>query len=822
MGTIFDHNTQHKSVLTALEKWAIQCPTKVAVLGELRTEKTPAQSSLTNNKPHSSLTFSELWQAVQHAKHALMALQAKRIALKADNSINWVIIDLAAIAANIVLVPVPMFFSSSQVTHLLDTANVDTLIGNWEETTDALDYTDAVGYVAALPVYHRATHNKQQQLPTGTAKVTFTSGSTGQPKGVCLSMAHLDNVARTLANELILSSCPEKHLVLLPLSTLLENIAGLYVPIILGISTTIISGQDLGLTGSSQFNPSLFIHALQSHQPQSLVLTPQLLMALTDIVQSAPEAVSHTIQSLKFVAVGGARVSPQLLSKAHAAGIPAYEGYGLSECGSVVSLNRPDVNVLIHQKISSKPHPQRNNLQGSSGRVLPHCHVTFSDDGEVLVSGSTMLGYIGDLTQPTCIETGDIGYLDNEGFLHITGRKKNVLITSYGRNISPEWIESEAQAYAGLQQMVVLGDGQASLTAIIASQHSEHSLIQQSRKQSLKQVTESIAQLNASLPDYARIGSIIISHPFNQLPALMTSNGRPRRNAFQLYFQPELNKLDSITSDNVTTRTITKYTVTKNTESRDTEVIILNTTSALSIHKDHTMTSPIPFFEQLQQHTKDAQQTMRNAPVFTACAKGEMSLDAYTCFLTQAYHHVKHTVPLLMACGSRLPEHYEWLRQAIGEYIEEEKGHHEWILNDIQTCGGNTDDVRANTHQGKVGADIELMVAYLYHQIDRRNPMAFFGMVWVLEGTSVSEGGQVATAIQTTLTLPDSAMSYLKSHSELDKEHIKMFEGLMNQITDPDDQQAIIDGANMVYQLYGQMLHNLPITLSHSTSTAAA
>jgi long-chain acyl-CoA synthetase len=800
MGTIVEHNTQHKSVLTALQKWATQCPTKLAVISE----------------PNSSLTFSELWQAVQHAKHTLVALQAERIALKADNSINWAIIDLAAIAANIVLVPVPMFFSSSQVTHLLDTANVDTLIGNWEEATDA------VGYVAALPVYHRATHNKQQQLPAGTAKVTFTSGSTGQPKGVCLSMTHLDKVAQTLANELLISSCPNKHLALLPLSTLLENIAGLYVPIMLGISTTIISGDHLGLTGSSQFNPSNFINALQNHQPESLVLTPQLLMALTEVVQAAPEAVSHAIQSLKFVAVGGARVSAQLLSKAHAAGIPAYEGYGLSECGSVVSLNRPDVNVLTHQKISSKAHPQRNNLQGSSGRILPHCHVTFSDDGEVLVSGSTMLGYIGASTQPTLIATGDLGYLDEDGFLHITGRKKNVLITSYGRNISPEWIESEAQAYAGLQQMVVLGDGQASLTAIIASHASDHSSVQQNRKQNLKQIAESITQLNASLPDYARIGSIIVSRPFNQLPALITSNGRPRRDAFLHYFQPELSKLDNTISDNVTTPTVTKCTVTKNTESRDTEIITLNTTSTLSIPKEHTMTTVMPFFEQLQQHTKDAQQTMRNAPVFSACAKGEMSLDAYISFLTQAYHHVKHTVPLLMACGSRLPEHYEWLRQAIGEYIEEEKGHHEWILNDIQTCGGNTKDIRANTHQGKVGADIELMVAYLYHQIDRCNPMAFFGMVWVLEGTSVSEGGQVATVIQTTLKLPDSAMSYLKSHSELDQEHIKMFEGLMNQITDPDDQQAIIDGANMVYQLYGQMLHNLPITQSHSTSTAAA
>lgn len=230
------------------------------------------------------------------------------------------------------------------------------------------------------------------------------------------------------------------------------------------------------------------------------------------------------------------------------------------------------------------------------------------------------------------------------------------------------------------------------------------------------------------------------------------------------------------------------------------------------------MTTTTSFFAQLQQQTADARQTMLSAPVFAACAQGNVGLETYTAFLTQAYHHVKHTVPLLMACGSRLPEHYEWLRQALGEYIEEEKGHHEWILNDLNACGANTDEVRESRGPGRVGNDIELMVAYLYHQIDRRNPMAFFGMVWVLEGTSVSVGGQVATAIQTALALPDSAMSYLTSHSTLDQDHIRLFENLMNQITDPVDQQAIIDGANMVFRLYGQMLHALP----HVTGTQTA
>lgn len=219
-----------------------------------------------------------------------------------------------------------------------------------------------------------------------------------------------------------------------------------------------------------------------------------------------------------------------------------------------------------------------------------------------------------------------------------------------------------------------------------------------------------------------------------------------------------------------------------------------------------------PFFNRLQQETSAAQQTMLQAPIFEQCARQEIELDTYIAFLTQAFHHVKHTVPLLMACGGRLPEKYEWLRQAIGEYIEEEKGHHEWILNDIRACGGDADAVRTNQNQGQVGPAIELMVAYLYHQIDRANPIAFFGMVWVLEGTSVGVGGQVASLVKETLNLPVQAMTYLTSHSTLDQEHIQLFEGLMNRVTDAEDQQAIIDSAKMVFRLYGDMLRELTVT----------
>ncbi|AEF56462.1 TenA family transcriptional regulator [Marinomonas posidonica] len=216
------------------------------------------------------------------------------------------------------------------------------------------------------------------------------------------------------------------------------------------------------------------------------------------------------------------------------------------------------------------------------------------------------------------------------------------------------------------------------------------------------------------------------------------------------------------------------------------------------------------FFSKLQQETASAQQAMLMAPVIAQVQSGNIDKEMYLAFLTQAYHHVKHTVPLLMACGGRLSSDYEWVREAIVEYVEEEHGHQEWILNDIKACGGDADQVRNNSGKGQVGQAIELMMSYLYHQIDRHNPLALFGMVWVLEGTSVGIGGKMASLIQSRLELPPEAMTYLISHSVLDQSHLTFFENLMNQVTNPDDQQVIIDSANMVFDLYGQMLRSLP------------
>ena len=214
------------------------------------------------------------------------------------------------------------------------------------------------------------------------------------------------------------------------------------------------------------------------------------------------------------------------------------------------------------------------------------------------------------------------------------------------------------------------------------------------------------------------------------------------------------------------------------------------------------------FFDQLQEQTKAEREYLLSAPIIAQVMAGTVSPASYVAFLGQAYHHVKHTVPLLMACGARLPERLEWLREAIAEYIEEEYGHQEWILNDIRACGADADAVRVETPN----LPTELMVSYVYDQINRCNPVSFFGMVNVLEGTSIALATQAAGIIKGELGLPPQAFSYLTSHGSLDIEHIAFYEKLMNRLEDPADKAAVVHTAKVVYRLYGDMFRSLPLS----------
>ena len=252
------------------------------------------------------------------------------------------------------------------------------------------------------------------------------------------------------------------------------------------------------MLGSSQFDAGLFAKVLAEIKPDSLVLTPALLLALIHIVRQQPDLAT----SLKFVAVGGARVSSSLINAAHALNIPAFEGYGLSECGSVVCLNTP---------LSFKA--------GTCGKPLPHTQIRIAEDGELHVKGNIALGYLNEPFSQEWLATGDLAQLDEQGFVTLSGRKKNLIVTAYGRNVSPEWIESEALAFLPNVPLIVTGDGKHALCAIVATSEN---------------LIEKVSALNSTLPDYARIQTLLVINNPRAITSWYTENGKLKRSEIEL------------------------------------------------------------------------------------------------------------------------------------------------------------------------------------------------------------------------------------------------------------------------------------------------
>jgi len=222
------------------------------------------------------------------------------------------------------------------------------------------------------------------------------------------------------------------------------------------------------------------------------------------------------------------------------------------------------------------------------------------------------------------------------------------------------------------------------------------------------------------------------------------------------------------------------------------------------------------FFERLLAETEVERNELLSIPFILHGWRGELSLESYRAFLVQAYHHVKHTTPLLMACGSRVPHQKEWLRTAMAEYVKEEVGHQEWILNDIKACGGDPEKIRRETP----GMAAEIMVAYAYHTVDRGNPAGFLGMVLVLEGTSVELASEAAVKLQHNLALPNAAFSYLTSHGSLDVSHMDFYKNLVNRLREVADQERVIHCTRRFYRLYGDVFRALPLTLNAAAVAA--
>ncbi|MFM7481738.1 MAG: AMP-binding protein [Candidatus Methylopumilus sp.] len=436
----------------------------------------------------------------------------------ADNSPDWIALDLATQLLGIALIPIPHFFSHEQKKHLINSAHIYTLFAEQENIFELYGFDENNGQCHGLFLSHLINY-EPQDLNKDIQKITFTSGTTSKPKGVCLSSEQQWSVAKSLEHALANLKI-KKHLCLLPLSVLLENVAGVYTSFLSHTEVFVFPLKDIGFRDPFNFDAAQCLSKIVEYKIESIILLPQMLHSILNII--GPN--DPRIQSLKFVALGGAKTPRLLIQKAKDLGLPIYEGYGLSECSSVVSLNLPNANKV-----------------GSVGKPLSNRKIRITEDHEIEIHMSNKVNYLGEGSDADLwFKTGDIGHIDEEGFLFIDGRKKNLIITSYGRNISPEWPESLLMEQGLYKQAMVVGDAQPYLSALILPlSNINHECIE-----------SSIRSVNKDLPSYASIlNYIVLDQPFSFANGQLTENGRIKRDVIESYYQKEINTLYESSKD---------------------------------------------------------------------------------------------------------------------------------------------------------------------------------------------------------------------------------------------------------------------------------
>lgn len=625
------------------------------------------------------------------------------VALQRDHGAATTVLELALLEAALPALSLPRFFTAEQTRGALTASGI------------AAVFEDGEGF--------RRRKATPAPLPEGTARITFTSGSTGDPKGVCLSAAHMLQVAGSIVAT-VGTHHAGRHLALLPPGILLETVGGLFATMLAGGTYVCPPQAALGLADPFRPDFAAMLDAIEHQRITSLILVPEYLGGL--VREMARNG--RRLPLLTLVAVGGARVPPELVELAQSLGLPVRQGYGLTEFGSVVSLE--------------SEHPVG---LGSAGQLLPHVTARIADDGEIMLAGPQCLGTIGHPCAGGEYATGDIGRIDAAGQLWIEGRKSNLIVTSYGRNISPEWVESALVMQPEILQAMVHGDGLPQPRALIVPTHAD------------ADIAAAVARANSRLPEYAQVAAWQEVGHFTPMNGQLTGNGRLRRQAIAA----------------------------------------------------HWLAGELSFSKQLEAATIRDRLRFLAIPQVQAGLSGTISLTVYRNYLAQAWHHVRHTVPLMQEARAGLAHRPE-LVAALDEYIEEETGHDEWILSDIAVAGGDADAVRRSAPAPATAA----MVAHAYETIRGGYPVAFFGMVYVLESVSVALASQGAGAVAEKLGLPPQAFTYLTSHGALDQDHLVFFANLVDGLQADEDRVAIVQMAREMFALFGGMFAGLDLEVS--------
>lgn len=446
-----------------------------------------------------------------------------RVALLGPTSVSWAMHAFAVLWAGAALVPLHTSSTTDELRWILQDAGVTLLIADRSDLGVRTTSFTAPAPDATSPPAHRA--------PADLAVMVYTSGTTGHPKGVMLT--HDNLVAVTLGAERLIERFDDDlayHF--LPFSHV-YGLVNLLVATWVGAPMAIDGRLDRIAEGLREVRPTYFAGVPRVFEKIAAMgreraarRSPRAAQIWDWAVRTAVAWSDHTTQErrlpkrlrlahaladrlvyqrlrdglggrLRATSSGGAPLSRDLAAFFHGAGLLVLEGYGMTELCSIVSANRPDAWRL-----------------GSVGLPGEGLEVRVATDGEVCVRGRTvMAGYWGqtDATAETIREgwlhTGDIGHIDVDGFLFITDRKKNLLVTAGGKNIAPAPIEARLKALCpALSEVVLLGDRRPCCIALVTLQEGE----------TTDTIDAAVARLNDELPSWSTIKA------WRALPAELT------------------------------------------------------------------------------------------------------------------------------------------------------------------------------------------------------------------------------------------------------------------------------------------------------------
>jgi len=417
----------------------------------------------------------------------------------------------------------------------------------------------------APPIYHfsqiiggDAFHPSKlpvNEHPDVIASYIFTSGTTSTPKIAVLNQASLIHSAQVYANHYPVSS-KDSTILYLPFSHVFSRVM-FYASVLWGTEHIYESNPNNLASSLTQHNPSILLavprilEKVKNHIDQkisSMTLVGQILVKacinLSGYLQGNANRPSTLLldlidkallkkfrapfgNNIRFMGAGGGQLDPKVARFFYAIGIPVYEGYALTETGGLGVFN----------------HPASSKID-SIGTRNDACEVVLANDGEIHISSpSNAVGYLskGEISDlPNPYPTGDIAKQDKSGFLKIIGRKKEIIVTSNGKNISPSHIESALKANLIIEDAIVFGEGKPYLTAAIVI-NSDYGL----DACDSEKVSEAIKKTNLCLSRHETIKQYFIAAPFEINSGTLTPTLKKRREAIQELYKNEIEHLYS-------------------------------------------------------------------------------------------------------------------------------------------------------------------------------------------------------------------------------------------------------------------------------------